>query len=244
MRDTREKTVTIIFIFILLAGVMFLINIFNLSLIENLKIKDPGEKSAAGLTPKAASRKFSREAVKDKYLRKERLDVSREYSQSVIYEDGVEIARFKTKNHKTYDAQGEIPGGNVKFVNESKGTYGIEQYRRGKRNGDYAEYYREGQIKKKAYYFNGKIMRVTEYYIDGTVRMEVDYTDNLMFTDDIEVGVGKVYYRDGVLMYEWSLTNSNPIRYKISYNKKGELVETKYYDDKGDLIERINHRKK
>ena len=67
---------------------------------------------------------------------------------------------------------------------------------------------------------------------------------NIMFTDDIEVGDGKVYYRDGVLMYEWSLTNSNPIRYKISYNKKGELVETKYYDDKGDLIERINHRKK
>jgi len=190
-----------------------------------------------------------KEEVKDleitgEVIRKEHLDPSREFSLNILFADGKEIARFKSVEDKIYDIEGKIPDGKVKFINEAKRFYGIENYKNNKRHGTYSEYYFEGKIHKRIEYFYGKKRTMKEYFIDGQVRMESDYTDALFFTNDFEAGRGRIYYRDGTIMYEWNLTNADPNRFKKSYNIKGELSEEKYFDEYGKITRLIEHRKK
>jgi len=86
-------------------------------------------------------------------------------------------------------------------------------------------------------YRNGKIKKHSVYYVDGTLKKEVDFEDSLLFMKDKEVGTGKKYTRDGILKYEWHITNMDENRFKRSYNIKGKLVEEKLFDNMGNLIE-------
>ena len=177
-----------------------------------------------------------KETIKGTVTRKTRLDPNRDFSQSIVYLDGKEMARFKSREGDIYDLTGSIPNGEVSFANESKGTYGVENYYDNKLHGSYKEYYRNGNLREERQYFNGKARWLKEYYIDGQIRMEIDYEDALTLSDDSEAGRGKVYYRDGTLRYEWRLTNTEKNRYKKAYNIKGELTEAKYYDQYGNLL--------
>ena len=85
--------------------------------------------------------------------------------------------------------------------------------------------------------FNTTLMNNTEYYHDGAVRMEQDYSDARGYGDDPEVGIGKVYTRHGTVKFEWFLINSEPVGFKKSYNQKGGLVDTVYFDEYGQVIE-------
>jgi len=170
-------------------------------------------------------------------IRKARLDPGRKYSQSIFYEKDQEIARYKSYGDFIYDVKGKIPDAKVKFFDDNEKTYGEEQYKHGKRNGPYIEYYSEGQLKREAFFLKGQARRDTIYYIDGTVRMDINLEDALIFSNDTEVGVGKVYYRDGTIKYEWNLTNTGEVRFKKAYNQNGELIAESYFDVFGDLIE-------
>jgi antitoxin component YwqK of YwqJK toxin-antitoxin module len=169
-------------------------------------------------------------------IRKTMLDPNREFAQSIIYDGEKEIARYKSVGEKIYDMEGEIPDGKVEFVDASSSTYGFEFYEDSKRHGTYQEFYNGGALKKEMKYFYGVINSVKEYFFDGSVRMEADYSDGFSLADNRETGKGKVYYRKGSIMYEWNLTNSDENRYKKSYNIAGELVETKLFDKNGVLI--------
>jgi len=50
------------------------------------------------------------------------------------------------------------------------------------------------------------------------------------------VGIGKIYYDNGTLRYEWNLTKALPKGYKRAYNSAGELIMQKTYDVFGTLI--------
>jgi antitoxin component YwqK of YwqJK toxin-antitoxin module len=52
------------------------------------------------------------------------------------------------------------------------------------------------------------------------------------------VGIGKLYWPNGKLKYEWHLTRRDPIGYKKSYNKEGELRHAVFYDEFNNQIER------
>ena len=184
---------------------------------------------------------FLQKAAKRKYkgdiIRKMILDPSRKYALSILYIDNKQIGRFKSNDDAIYDQEGDIPDGKVKFLNFTNNTYGIEYFRNKQRHGWYREYYSSGQMKREAKFVKGKKLLNKVYYIDGIMRKEEDLYDPLRFVTDSEVGSGKIYYRDGVLMYEWHLTNSSRGGYKKSYNTDGKLVEAKYYDANGDLVE-------
>ena len=67
--------------------------------------------------------------------------------------------------------------------------------------------------------------------------MELNYEDALDWGDEQEVGVGKVYNKDGTLKYEWNLTTKNSTGFKKSYNRYGQLVREVRYNSSGEIIQ-------
>jgi antitoxin component YwqK of YwqJK toxin-antitoxin module len=165
------------------------------------------------------------------------LDPNREYEESVFYIQEHEIARFKNSGNKIFDFTGQIPDGPVKFKNQTDKTYGEEKYVNNKRNGAYNEYFMEnGKIKKEAYYLDGELKTMKEYFPDGVLRMQMNYEDALFGVISIEVGAGKVYTRTGSLKYEWSLTNRGRGGFNRSYNIAGEMVAENHFDEFGTIV--------
>ena len=52
--------------------------------------------------------------------------------------------------------------------------------------------------------------------------MEEDYTDAREYDDGREVGIGKVYSRDGMVKYEWYIVNSEALKRKL--RQENELL--------------------
>ena len=158
------------------------------------------------------------------------------YTEHVFYRNGQEIARQSVSSDGKIEQTGEIPDGKVKFYDEYNNTQGEESYINGKRYGEAKAYYSDGRIKSEAKYINGRLVSNKEYYTSGVLRFMVNYDDAREYPGDSEVGVGKLYYPDGTLKYEWNITNSNTTGYKKSYNRDGQLRAEIYYDEKGNVI--------
>lgn len=173
----------------------------------------------------------------EKIVRKDRLSPGRDYMESVFYLNDTEVARQKIVNEKVVESSGEIPEGRVDFLDESKKTYGTEYYLEGKKNGPSLTYFPDGRSNIEAYYQWGKLLWKREYYNDGGIRLEVNYEDAREQAGNKEAGVGRVYYRDGIIKYEWNLTNSEKIGFKKSYNRDGELRAAFYFDEYGQPAE-------
>ena len=174
--------------------------------------------------------------VYENVVRKTWFDPNREFYESAFFAGDEEIAHFKSLGEDIYDVTGKIPDGKITFTNITESTYGDEHYRDGKRNGTYREYYKNEQLKREAYYFDGTLVTNKEYFFDGTLRMEQDFSDAMSITENREVGVGKIYYRNGKIMYEYHLTNKSQGGFNRSYDRNGVIVAENSFDQNGDLI--------
>jgi len=94
-------------------------------------------------------------------------------------------------------------------------------------DGVYRDYFESGIIQREVYYKegilldeNGKPKTGIEklYYENGNLEAEVEYKDG------IEEGIFKMYYENGTLHVEM-------------FEKNGEIIYVKYYDEKGNLVE-------
>jgi len=128
---------------------------------------------------KKRKRKIDQKGV----IREERLDPNRKFSQSIVYVDGEEVARFKESKRTIIDSSGKIPDGRVRFYNLTTNTYGEEYFRNGKRIGEFKEYYKDGRIKREVRYESGKVIKNKEYYVDETLRLEEDCRSELCSLD-------------------------------------------------------------
>ncbi|MBZ0165542.1 MAG: hypothetical protein K8I00_01960, partial [Candidatus Omnitrophica bacterium] len=174
--------------------------------------------------------------------RKILMNPNRTFAESRIYVDGELVCQFSSVGgDEIENLKGALPEGRAGFVNETKETYGEERFQKGQRHGRYVEYYSNGVVYRQAKFYQGKLVENEIFYFDGTPRRIEDFKDALRFVEDPEVGYGRIFYRNGRLMYEWKLTNLLKGGYKKSYNKDGALVEEKIYDNMGDLVEVINH---
>ena len=202
------------------------------------------EREAAVVVPKDVSPGSLPLPVFREVSRVTQLDPNRTFFHNIIYADGNRIAAFKTyegSGYTMFELEGNIPDGKVTFMDRSRNTSGVESYRDNQRHGICREYYESGPVRRDILFEYGKAVQEREYYIDGTLRMDINYRDALAGIQDNEVGIGKVYYRDGTLRYEWSLTNRDRQRYKKSYNIAGDLVQEKIYDARGNLLRTIDH---
>ena len=240
MKDRPRKFRSLtLFAFVIIIFFIFLVNLWVENQLGSGRKRSAGIKinvNQEGIKPEGQEKR-PREIV-----RKMRLDPSRKFTESVFFLDDRQIAGYKSMREEIFDIMGEIPDGKVSFINETRRTYGEEYYRNGQRHGMYREFFSDGNIKKEVEYSYGKVKNVKEYYIDGQVRMEVDLYDALIFRGkDEEAGAGKLYFRDGTLKYEWSLTNMNEHRYRKAYNIKGELIQLDYFDHNGHLKRTIKY---
>ena len=189
--------------------------------------------------PRIISRKIPKKHTsREKIFCRKRMDPNRAFEVHVFYAGDEEIARYKSNEDEIFDIKGDIPDGKIEFEDATRGSYGFENYRDGKRHGISKEYYSVGRLKKETYYLMGKLQTKRNYFIDGILRQEEDYTDAKRIVSMKEVGVGSVYYRDGSLMYEWRFTYSDQGGYNKSYNREGKLMVAKYFDEQGRLIEK------
>lgn len=170
-------------------------------------------------------------------VRKDRFSPGRDYLESIYYLNEEEIARQKIVNEKVIESSGEIPEGRVDFVNESQKTYGTEHYRRGKKNGSSLTYFNDGRLNIEAHYQWGKLLRKKEYYNNGDPRLEISYEDARTNVASKEAGDGKVYYKNGIVKYEWHFTQSDKVGYQRSYNPDGALRAAFYFDENGQPVE-------
>ena len=170
-------------------------------------------------------------------VRKTRVQRARDSIENIFYVGEEIIVTQKVYADGKIEQDGKIPDGRVKFYDEYEQTYGEEYYSYGKKHGRVLTYYQDGKLKSEAEYRYGRIIKNKEYYPQGRVRFEVDYSDALPGGDQKESGIGKLYYSDGTLKYEWNLTLTNKGGYKRSYNQDGTLRAESKFDEYGRLIE-------
>ena len=172
-------------------------------------------------------------------VRKNFLVPGMSFEESTFYVGDQEIAKQKIVNARIVESSGEIPDGKVKFIDNYRKTSGEEYYLKGKKHGP-QDTYQDKKLTSSSEYLFGKLVTYKEFYTDGTLRMEENYSDAIDFPNEPnrETGEGKLYFPDGSLKYEWSFTKGNQVNYKKSYNRAGELVLELYYNRDGDLIKR------
>ncbi len=241
-RKVKKTSFTEIFTWVVLIfiGIMIFANKWLESVTSKLLYKAVVSRKIQAF--QQTDEKNRRRIYKEKVYRKILMNPNRTNSESRLYSEGIMVAQFNSlKDDDIVDLIGDLPEGKVSFLNEFKGTYGEEYFQKGKRHGQYTEYYDNGMVFRRAKFYRGLLMENTIYYFDGTIRQVEDLKDALRFVEDTEAGNGKIYYRDGTLMYEWNLTNTLKGGYKKSYNRDGSLVEEKIYDNMGELVEVINH---
>jgi len=200
--------------------------------LSKVPLEEPVKKEPVKKAERAKPKKRTGDVI-----RKTRLAPERTFEWSIFYQGGEEIARQKeSKKGMVYDQTGEIPDGKVKFINETSRTYGVEYYRSNVRHGPAQTNYNDGQKKSETTYQYGRLLAFKEFFYDGTLKMEVDYSDARDFMDDRDAGDGKMYDRSGSLKYEWHMVNSDPKGYYRSYNRQGELTGALYFDEFGHEI--------
>ena len=174
-------------------------------------------------------------------VRKTKMSPGREYNEHFFYEGDTRVARYRSKGHEVIERSGAIIEGKVKFINNDDQTYGEEFYKEGKREGKALTFFKDGRLKEVSHYNEGKLLITKQYYKDGSLRMEINYEDARPYDNDKEVGIGKVYFKNGVLKYEWNMTNGLKRGFKKAYNEQGRVVSATFFDEFGIIVDQKNY---
>ena len=170
-------------------------------------------------------------------IRKTQVARGSDYTLSIFYSGGKEIARESISADGEHQQSGVIPDGKVRFYDEYNQMYGEEYYSAGKKDGPAKTYFNDGRLKSETKYGRGQLLTIKEYYADGQLRFQADYSEAIDDPNNKEVGAGKLYYPDGHLKYEWNLTRGNYRGFKKSYNTDGSLRAEIYFDAQGQMLE-------
>jgi hypothetical protein len=224
--DIKKTVIIVVSIYAALALINVLLRIGPAPVEEKIVVKRP-----------AATHK--KVTLAGDVVRKNFLVPGMGFEESTFFIGDQEIAKEKIVNGKVTEISGEIPDGKVTFIDNYHKTHGEEYYLKGKIHGP-QETYVDKQLTSSAEYLFGKIVIYKEYYTNGTVRMEKNYQDAMVFPNEPnrETGSGKLFWPDGTLKYEWSFTNSNQVNYEKSYSLNGDLILELYYNRDGDLIKK------
>ncbi len=142
---------------------------------------------------------------------------------NTFYRDGHQVAQQTIEKDGTIQLTGTIPNGSFKFVDEYNHTQGEISFLNGRKIGTQKAFYPGGQLQSETVYKNGQLWKYKEYYANGQIRFEQDLEDGRLIPNDKETGIGKLYYPNGVLKFEWNITYSTRPGYKKSYNTDGTL---------------------
>jgi len=165
-----------------------------------------------------------------------RIVIGQEFILHKFYIDSEQVAMMQEYANGDRKLEGTLPEGKVHFKDHSKHSEGEEFYRNGTKHGKAMAYYSDGIVKLEENYAFGKLLTVKEYYQNGKLRLDADYSNARQQKDVKELGVGKLYFPNGYLKYEWKFTVGNNTGFQKSYNQDGTLRHEAYYDKQGNLI--------
>ena len=165
-----------------------------------------------------------------------RLHPNRDSYLHTFYAGDKEIGGFSSKDDEISDESGKIPDGEIKFVNESTEMHGVENLREGKRHGPAQTFLASGELYLDETYNRGQLVTSKQYAKDGHLTMVINMEDARDDPINHENGTGKVFWSNGVLKYEWSITKSDRTAYKRSYNTEGGLISEEFFDSHGQPI--------
>ena len=153
-----------------------------------------------------------------------------------VYMKGKDVVGKEVTDHGNTSYEGKKLQGTVTFRDEYRGTHGEEHFKDGLRHGVMVEYFPDGKVRSESFFSMGELRFKKEYDVRGKIRYEVNYEDALSTFDPHETGIGKVYYPNGRVKFEWSHTRSSAVGFKKSYNRDGVLTYAAYYDQDGRMI--------
>ncbi len=139
------------------------------------------------------------------------------------------IAYQKMIDGKIIESEGEIPDGIVKFIDHYENVTGEETYKNGKRQGIARTYDNSNLLLRESVYNAGKLVSSKEFYPTGEIRLIANYTNAKQGVNLKEIGVGKIFYRDGSLKYEWRFTNDQTQGTRKAYGKDGQIISEEQY---------------
>ncbi len=177
-------------------------------------------------------------AFAQEVVRKTKVIRGEECLIDVFYKDGQEVGLQRRTADGEKEVEGNIPEGKVKFIDQTTGTYGEEYYKRGQKHGVSRTYFPTGELMKEVYYIKGILITEKEFFKNGQVRFEADYS---RMCDSCkgghEKGAGKIFYSDGKLKYEWNFNVEQDKGYQRAYTREGELRFEAYYDREGRRLD-------
>ncbi len=244
---SRENHGNVLLRLIVLLLIFFVLVIFIVNHLINQKTKELTVQKKQNIAVQASSWARTRsnfaadhalmeeQAEPSDVVRKSRVERGMDMVENIFYRGPNEIARESISGGKT-QLVGTIPDGLVKFEDSYSKTHGEEHYLGGKKHGESKEYNPNGGLKSKKYYLLGVLQTTKDYYADGTLLFEGDYRNTVYAPGEAELGIGKLYYLNGVLKYEWQFTNDIPVRFRKSYNVDGTLRAATYYDETNKII--------
>jgi len=233
---SKKASLSVIVLFIIIVVAILVLNRWiqgKVMKLEQRPIKKAVVKKT--VTPKQPVTKVKPST--NEIIKRTRVLPGTEYVEHYFYQGDVEIARQRFSATGLVEERGTVPDGKLKFFDSYKKTHGEETYRYGKRHGVATTYYENEQLKSRAYYRDGRLLTNQEYYNSGSLRFEVDYQEARDYPGDKEVGIGKLYFMNGNIKYEWNMTITQPKGYKKSYSRDGRLRHVDYFDEQGNLIE-------
>jgi antitoxin component YwqK of YwqJK toxin-antitoxin module len=121
------------------------------------------------------------------------------------------------------DGKGEAyyPSGKVEI------TY---QYTNGKATGEFVSYYENAQVSNRSNYKDDKLDgRYISFFENGKLKNEGQYLV------DEQVGLWKYYYSNGKIDYTGNYVKDTPVGEWTYYNSGGSLIETRLFNEKGQL---------
>lgn len=236
IQKTRQLTVLLF-----LGAMVFLLVLYNYTHRSCCKISAARKESAAeNHSLNASSVKKKSNFRKGLYLRMRNESKRGHYVESVFFQDGVEVCRMREQERNILEKKGDIPDGMFEFFNETTKVKGEINFLNDDRYGEYKEFFADGTLKKEAEYVFNKIIWFKEYYPSGNIRMEQHFQDavwDLNYQENKIAGAGKICLPDGHILREWDLTKENKQKYLKTYDLKGRLKSTSYFNEAGELIE-------
>ena len=163
---------------------------------------------------------------------KEKID-----EQGNLIEKGPFVNEKAVGIHKTYDRDGNIIKSKIYDDDGKLLSIGIVD-KEGRKEGDWVDYYSEGQIRAKGKYHNNKREGIWMFYFEaGDIEQEGNYKKGN------ESGVWKWYYDSGEVFIEEEFYNGREEGIYTEYDKFGNIIsEGEYFDGEmeGEWIVTIN----
>jgi len=162
------------------------------------------------------------------------------YIRHRFIKNGKLVASYKEHKNEIIELTGQIPNGEIGFVNHITNTVGIINYADQEVHGHYKEYDAFRNLLKEGRYSRGKLVSLKEYYDDGQIKLKQNYYTTLADAEVFKflpVGSGASYYPNGILKEKWDFSFNDSVHGIFEhFDQAGNIILSEKYDKLGSKV--------